>query len=77
MKEVFMDIKERIDEIVGKIQKDPSLASSFSANPVKTIESIIGIDLPDDMADGVIATVKAKLAAGDLGDLTKGFKGLF
>ena len=69
-----MDIKGRIDEIVGKIQKDPDLAKSFSANPVKTIESIIGVDLPDDMADGVVQTVKAKLAAGSLGDITKGMK---
>ena len=69
-----MDIKGKIDEIVEKIQKDPNLAKSFSANPVKAIESIIGVDLPDDMADGVVQTVKAKLAAGGIEDIAKGFK---
>lgn len=69
-----MDIKGKIDEIVEKIQKDPNLAQSFSTNPVKTIESIIGMDLPDDMADGVVSTVKAKLGAGGIGDAVKGFK---
>jgi len=69
-----MDIKERIDEIVEKIQKNPDLAKSFSADPVKTIESIIGMDLPDDMADSVVTTVKAKLGAGGIGDAAKGFK---
>jgi len=72
-----MDIKERIEEIVEKIKKDPSLAKSFSSNPVKTIESILGVDLPDDMADGVVNTVKAKLAAGDVGGIADKFKKLF
>ena len=72
-----MDLKEKFDEIVEKIQKDPGLAASFQKDPVKTIEKITGMDLPDDIAENAVTTVKARLAAGGIGDLAGGFKKLF
>lgn len=72
-----MDIKEKIEEVVEKIKKDPDLASSFASNPVKTIEKILGVDLPDDMVENVVNSVKAKLAGGEAGGILDKFKKLF
>jgi len=61
-----MDIKAKIDEITAKIKSDPALLAKFKEEPVKTIEGIIGMDLPDDALNGLVAGVKAKLGGGDL-----------
>ena len=67
-----MDIKEKITEIVNevveKLKGDDSLLKSFKAEPIKTLEKIIGKDLPDEQIEKVIDLVKAKLAADDLSD---------
>lgn len=57
-----MDIKAKIDEVVEKIKGDKNFAEKFKNNPVEALESIIGVDLPDDQINSVIDGVKAKLA---------------
>ncbi len=70
-----MDVKAKIDEIVKKVQSDPKLMDSFKKDPVKTIESVIGVDLPDDVVKQVVTGVKGKItldkAAGVM-DMLKG-----
>ena len=44
-----MDIKAKIDEIVNKVKSDPDIASKFQKDPIKTVEGILGVDLPDDV----------------------------
>lgn len=76
-----MDIKEKISEIVEKIKSEPNLLTSFKSEPVKTVEKLIGIDLPDEMIEKVVDGVKAKLAADNISDKLSGaadaFKKLF
>ena len=43
-----MDIKAKAAELIDKIKDDPALLRQFRENPVKVVESIIGMDLPDD-----------------------------
>ncbi len=78
-KEDIMDIKAKISEIVEKITKDESLKKDFSENPTKAIEKVAGVDLPDDVVNGAIAGVKAKLTgdavSGGLSKLTGLFGG--
>ena len=68
-----MDIKAKIAELEAKI--------NFGKEPVKTVEGIIGVDLPDDQINGVVEGLKAKLAAGDVANAVSGIagkiKGLF
>ncbi len=71
------DIKSKIDELTKKIQENPDLARDFQKDPIKTIESLIGIDLPDDKLQPVIAGVKSRLAATGLGEKLGGLKNLF
>ena len=67
-----MDIKEIISEIVDKIKDDKTLLTRFKDEPVKVIEELIGIDLPDDTVEKIVDGVKAKLAADGVMDKLDG-----
>ena len=71
------DVKAKIDELVGKIQKDPAMLKSFQEDPIKTVEKLVGVDLPDDQLKPLVAGIKTKLAASDLGGKLDGLKKLF
>ena len=71
------DVKGKIEELVDKIQKDPALLKSFQSDPIKTVEKLLGVDLPDEQLKPLVAGVKAKLAASDLGGKLDGLKKLF
>lgn len=72
-----MDLKAMIEKAVKKLTSDKDLMAQFKSDPVKALEQILGVDLPDDMVDGVIAGIKAKLTADKAGDLLGGLKKLF
>ena len=55
------DLKQKIEEIVNKIKGDNNLLNKFKENPVKTVEDLIGMDLPDDQINSIVNGVKAKL----------------
>lgn len=69
------NIKEKLDEIVAKLKSDPKLMEKFQKEPVKALEDLLGVDLPDDQVQGVIDAVKAKLSADKLGDMLGGLFG--
>lgn len=71
------DVKGKIEELVQKVQKDPELMQKFQKEPVKTIEGMLGVDLPDDKLQPLVAGVKTKLAASGLSDALGGLKKLF
>ena len=56
-----MDVKEKINEIVEKVKKDPKFMEEFKKDPVKVVESVVGVDLPDDAVNKVVAGVKGKV----------------
>ena len=72
-----MDIKEKIEEVVEKVKSDEKLLDKFKKDPIKTVEGIIGVDLPDDVMEKVVDGVKAKVSvdklSGALGSLKKLF----
>ena len=69
------DVKEKVEELVKKLQSDPSLLKNFEQDPIKTIEKLVGVDLPDEKLQPLVSSIKAKLAAVDIGDaLGKLFK---
>ena len=73
----MVDIKEKIEEIVKKIKADKDIAAKFKKDPIKTIEGILGVDLPDEMLEKVVDGVKAKLTGDQLGDIAGKLSGLF
>ncbi len=67
-----MDIKGKIEEIVGKIKSDENFAAEFKANPVKAVENVIGVDLPDDQINKVVDGIKAKISVDGVKDKVGG-----
>ena len=72
-----MDIKEKIEEVVKRIMAEPDIKEQFEKEPVKVIEKMIGMDLPDDIVEKIIEGVKAKLTIDTLSDVADKFKKLF
>ena len=70
-----MDIKAKIEEIVAKIKNDKDFAAKFSADPVKAVEGVLGVDLPDDQINAIISGVKAKAEGGGIMDAITGLLG--
>ena len=64
-----MDVKAKIEEAVKKIQSDEALQAQFKEDPVKAVEGVLGVDLPDDTVNQIVAGVKAKLKLDALGGL--------
>lgn len=60
-----MDIKAKIEEIVKKLTSDKALLTRFKSNPIKVVEELIGIDLPDDKVKAIVDGVKAKISLDD------------
>ena len=72
-----MDIKEKIEKIVDKVKNDPAMLKKFQSNPVKVVEDLLGVDLPDEMIEKIVDGVKAKLSLDKAGDALGALGGLF
>ncbi|MBQ3099861.1 MAG: hypothetical protein IJC50_02610 [Clostridia bacterium] len=70
-----MDIKAKIEELVSKIKKDDKLMSKFKKDPIKTVEDLIGIDLPNDQIEKLVEGIKAKISLDSIGDKLGGLFG--
>ncbi len=56
-----MDIKAKVDEVLAKVKGDPELAAKFKEDPVKAVEGIIGVNLPDEQLKGIVDGIKGKI----------------
>ena len=72
-----MDIKEYIEKAVKKLQSDEDLMKQFKTDPVKALEKLMGVDLPDDLVEKAVIGIKAKLASEDLSGALGKLKKLF
>lgn len=72
-----MDIKEQITSTIEKITKDKNLMNQFQKDPIKTVEGVLGVDLPDDVVKKVTDGVKAKIDTDKISDALGGIKKLF
>ena len=71
------EIKKQIEDTVKKIQSDEGLMEEFKKDPIKTVEKLTGVDLPDDQLGKVVDGIKAKMTVDDIGDKLSGLKNLF
>lgn len=72
-----MDIKEQITSTIDKITKDKNLMNQFQKDPIKTVEGVLGVDLPDDVVKKVTDGVKAKIDTDKISNALGGLKKLF
>ena len=71
-----MDIKKIISDAAKKIMNDPKLQKQFKTDPIKALEKVLNIDLPDELLDPVVDGIKAKITADKIGDAADLVKGL-
>lgn len=69
------DIKAKIDEVVNKVKSDKDFAAKFQKEPIKAVEEVLGVDLPDDQIKSVIDGVKAKVNLDGIADKIGGLFG--
>lgn len=72
-----LDIREKVEELVEKVTKDPALKAQFQKDPVKAVEKVLGVDLPDEAVEKIVAGVKGKLTVDAVGDVADKLKKLF
>lgn len=72
-----MDIKEQINKLVEKVKNDPEISTLFAKDPIKAVEKIIGVDLPDDTIKKIVEGVKAKINLDKASDALGKLKKLF
>ena len=68
-------IKKIIEDIIAKIKGDKDIGEKFQKDPTKTVEGLIGVDLPDDQVNAVVEGVKAKLNLDGIADKLGGLFG--
>lgn len=71
------DIKAKIEEIVNKIKGDKDIGERFQKDPTKTVEGLIGVDLPEDQINAVVEGVKGKVKLDGITEKLGGLGGLF
>ena len=72
-----MDVKEQVTKAVEKITKDEKMMEQFKKDPVKTVEQVLGVDLPDDVMNKVVDGVKAKVSVDKAAGVVDKVKKLF
>ncbi len=72
-----IDIKKTIEDIVEKLKGDDGLLKQFQSDPAGALKKLTGLDIPTDQIEKVVAGVKAKLTADNIGDAVKGLGDLF
>ena len=71
------EIKAKIESAAAKLMKDKNLRKQFDTNPAAVIEELIGVDLPDEMVNQIVAGIRAKLAKDKLGCMLSGLGEIF
>ena len=64
-----MDIKDKIEEIVKKVSSDKDFAAKLKKDPAKAIESVVGVQLPEEQVNSIVKAVSAKVSIDSLGSL--------
>ena len=72
-----MDIKESIEKAVATIAQDKALQEQFKTDPVEAVQKLLGVELPVDVLEKIVAGAKAQLTAGPLAGAADALKKLF
>ena len=72
-----MDTEKIVSEVISKLTSNKDLMAAFTKDPVATLEKTLGIDLPDEQINAVIAEVKKKIASEGASGILDKVKGIF
>ena len=71
------EIKELIEKAIDKLQEDDNLMENFKKDPIKVVEKLLKVDLPDDKIEAIVNGIKAKIQIDDVADVLGKLGGLF
>ena len=71
------EIRDLIKKLADKVQSDDEIKALFKKDPIKAVEKILGVDLPDEQINAIVAGVKAKLGLDDAMEIAGKLMGLF
>jgi len=72
-----IDVKELIEKAAKAITEDDKLKKLFDDEPVKALEKVLKIDLPDEIVEKLVDGVKAKIGLDKVSDALGTLKKLF
>ena len=64
-----MDLKAKANEIADKVKNDKDFGKKFISDPIKAVESVVGIDLPDEKIKEIAENIKGKVDIKDIAGL--------
>ncbi len=68
-----MDIKDMIAKVEAKVG-DKAFQAALKKDPIKAVEDLLGVNLPDEQLKAVLTAVKAKLGSADLAGIVDGLE---
>ena len=66
-----MDIKDMIAKVEAKVG-DKAFQAALKKDPIKAVEDLLGVNLPDEQLKAVLAAAKAKLGSEEVSGIVKG-----
>lgn len=66
-----MDIKETVDKVISKAKDDKEFKEKLHKEPVKALEELLGVNLPDEQVKAVLEGVKSNIHLDKAGDLVE------
>lgn len=61
--------KEIIEKVLKKAITDKKFASQLKISPAKALESVLGVDLPDDQVNAIVKAVMEKVSLESIGGM--------
>ena len=71
------DVKELAEKAIDTIKGDDNLLASFKENPIKVVEKVLKVDLPDEILEKIVDVVKTKINVDDAKETLGKIAGLF
>lgn len=60
------DILDKVEDVVKEIKDNKELRKAFMENPVKALEDVLDMDLPDEQVKKVVNMIEKKLEKADI-----------
>ena len=62
------EVLDKVEDVVRDLKNDDDLREKFKKNPVKVLEDMTGLDLPDEKVKKVVKLIEAKIDDADVDD---------
>jgi len=60
------EVLDKVEDVVKELKENDELKAKFKKDPVKTLEELTGLDLPDEKVEKVADLIEAKIDDADV-----------